>query len=56
MGSNCCLSLQNQERSWLAGFLTVLKHSLLLDTNETAHLENQVYVLYLDSSLTFTVM
>lgn len=41
MGSNCCLSLQNQERSWLAGFLTVLQHSLFLDTNETAHLGNE---------------
>lgn len=40
MGCNCCLSLLNQWRSWLAGFLTVLKHSLFLDTDETAHLEN----------------
>lgn len=41
MGSDCCLSLLNQKRSWLAGFLTVLKHSLCLDTNKTAHLENE---------------
>lgn len=40
MGFNC-LSIQNRERSWLAGFLTVLKHSLFLDANETPHLEKE---------------
>lgn len=37
MGSNC-----DRERSCLAGFLSVLKHSLLLDTNGTADLEKEV--------------
>lgn len=41
MGSNCCLSLLSQKKSWLAGFLTVLKHCLVLDAKETAHLENE---------------
>lgn len=41
MGSDCRLSRVNHRRRWLAGFLTVLKRSLFLDTNEAAHLENE---------------
>lgn len=41
MGSDRCLSLQNQEGSCLAGFLTLLKRNLFLDAHETAHLENE---------------
>lgn len=41
MGSNCCLSLLGQKKSWLAGFPTVLKHCLFLDAKEAAHLENE---------------
>lgn len=43
MGCNCFHNLKSQVRSWLAGFLTVLKHSLFYDTSETARLDQQTF-------------
>lgn len=33
MASNCCYRLESQKKSWLAGFLSQLQHSLFLEKN-----------------------